>query len=51
VPIAPEVLRLRAAVRAVVPAWWDDGVMHPCLKAAGALVRAGGLGDADPTPW
>ena len=45
-PVAPPpgIARPLAAVRAVIPFWEDDGVMHPVLTAAGALVRAGGLG-------
>jgi hypothetical protein len=41
-----------AQVRAVVNFWEDDGVMHPELAAAGALLRAGGLGVGPAAaPW
>ena len=50
VPIAPGPAAMQARVRAVVPFWEDDQVMHPALAASGALVRSGGLlGDA--APW
>jgi len=41
--LAPAVEQLRARVRAVVPFWEDDGLLHPCLVATGRLVRQGGL--------
>lgn len=43
VPPPPGVEALRSAVRAVVPFWEDDGVLHPALRAVGELVRSGGL--------
>lgn len=48
VHLAPGPEAMRARVRAVVPFWEDDQVMHPALVAAGGLVRSGGLlgGDA-----
>jgi len=50
--IAPAIDALRAQVRAVVNFWEDDGVMHPELAAAGALLRAGGLGVGPAAaPW
>ncbi len=42
-PLAPAVERARAAVRAVVPFWEDDGYLHPALVATGTLVRSGAL--------
>lgn len=54
-PGAPAVARAHAAVRAVVPRWREDEVMHPRIRAAGALVRAGGLvadpPQTTPAPW
>ncbi|NOY28308.1 MAG: aromatic amino acid lyase [Oligoflexia bacterium] len=43
VVLAPAVDALRAKVRAVVPFWEDDGLLHPCLVAVGGLVRRGEL--------
>jgi histidine ammonia-lyase len=43
IALAPAVEAMRAQVRAVVPFWEDDGLLHPALAAAGALVRAGAL--------
>lgn len=48
--LAPEIEALRARVRAVVPFWEDDGVLHPCLTAVGGLVRSGGL-VGEPGGW
>ncbi|MFZ5482579.1 MAG: HAL/PAL/TAL family ammonia-lyase [Myxococcota bacterium] len=42
--LAPGVEQARAAVRGVAPRWLDDQVLHPSLRAVGALVRGGGLG-------
>lgn len=50
VPLAPDVDRLRALVRDVVPYWEDDGVLHPCLAAVGRLVRRGAL-DGEDAEW
>ena len=50
VPLAPAVEALRAKVRAVVPFWEDDGLLHPALVAAGRLVREGALCGAR-GPW
>ena len=47
VVLAPAVDRLRAAMRADVPFWEDDGLLHPALMAAGALVRRGALCGVD----
>lgn len=44
------ILALHARVRAVVPFWHDDHVMHPVLAAVGTLVR-GGLGADEAVPW
>ena len=50
VVLAPAIEALRTRVRAVVPFWEDDGVLHPCLAAVGRLVRGGGLGGQE-TGW
>lgn len=55
--LAPAIERGRAAVRAVVPRWRDDQVLHPALADAGRLIREGGFlaaaggGGGSPLPW
>lgn len=49
--LAPAVAHAHAAVRAVVPRWREDEVMHPRLRAVGELARSGGLGGDAPAPW
>lgn len=53
VVLAPAMEDARARVREVVDFWEDDGLLHPDLAAAGALVRGGRLvpTEATPTPW
>jgi histidine ammonia-lyase len=41
VTLAPEVRRLKEVVRAQIPFWEDDDVLHPLLQRSGGLVRAG----------
>ncbi len=48
VELCPGIDGLRARVRAVVPFWQDDQVLHPALVAAGGLVRRGGLRGGGP---
>jgi len=50
IQLAPRMEELHRRVRARIPYWEDDGVLHPCLKAAGQLVRTGEfLGET--SPW
>lgn len=50
VVLAPAIQDLHQRVRAEIPYWEDDDVLHPCLVAGGQLVRTGGiLGDV--LPW
>lgn len=51
VALAPAVDALRATVRAQVPFWEDDGLLHPALVAAGRLVRSGALGGGVQGAW
>lgn len=51
VALAPAIEVLRSRVRAVVPFWEDDGLMHPALVAVGTLVRHGRLLADHDTPW
>lgn len=46
--VGPGVLALHARVRDVVPYWTDDQLMHPALRAVGALVRRGLAADEAP---
>ena len=39
VRLAPSVDELHRRVRAEIPYWEDDEVLHPCLASAGRLVR------------
>ena len=49
VVVAPAIASLHARVREVIPYWEDDDVLHPCLAAAGRMVRSGSiLGDLQP---
>ena len=48
--VGPGILALHTRVRAVVPYWADDQLMHPALRAVGGLVR-GGLAEDGVTPW
>ena len=41
VKVAPAIATLHARVREVIPYWEDDDVLHPCLAAAGQMVRRG----------
>ena len=41
VTLAPKIAALHDRVRRRIPYWHDDEVLHPCLKAAGQLVRSG----------
>jgi histidine ammonia-lyase len=50
VVLAPEVRRLKGVVRAEIPFWEDDDVLHPLLQRSGALVRAGSL-TRESGPW
>jgi histidine ammonia-lyase len=47
---SPDLMALHARVRAVVPFWHDDQVMHPALAAVGRLVR-GGLAEDASVEW
>ena len=50
IQVAPKIAELHQRVRLKIPYWSDDEVLHPCLKAAGTLVRSGEfLGQ--PHPW
>jgi histidine ammonia-lyase len=40
---APGIARIWERVRTVVPFWEDDELLHPALRATGALVRGGRL--------
>lgn len=48
---APAVEAMLGRVRARVPYWEDDGLMHPALVAVGRLVRGGGLVQDSSVPW
>ncbi len=50
ITLAPRVNSAWARVRADIEYWADDGVLHPCLVAAGELVRSGALLDGDTHP-
>ena len=50
VPLAPKIADLHRRIRAVIPYWEDDEVLHPCLKQAGALVRTGRILGVE-RPW
>lgn len=49
-PPAPRIEAARATLRAEIPYWEDDGLLHPALVAAGRLVRDGAL-CGDVSPW
>lgn len=40
-PLAPKIREVRDRVRAVVPFWEDDGVLHPALESVGRMIRRG----------
>ena len=49
VEVAPAIATLHSRVRDVIPYWEDDDVLHPCLAAAGKMVRGGAiLGESKP---
>lgn len=48
---APQIAALHEQIRAVVPYWEDDGLLHPAVEAMGRLVRGGTLVQDDPRPW
>ena len=49
VEVAPAIATLHSRVRDVIPYWEDDDVLHPCLAAAGKMVRGGTvLGESKP---
>ena len=50
VKVAPAIATLHARVREVIPYWEDDDVLHPCLAAAGQMVRCGSI-LGDPQSW
>jgi len=50
VTLAGEVRRLKDVVRAQIPFWEDDDVLHPLLQRSGGLVRAGAFTRAE-GPW
>ena len=50
VVLAPAIQDLHQRVRAEIPYWEDDDVLHPCLVAGGQLVRTGGI-LGDDLPW
>jgi len=50
IELAPGISSLHQRVRALIPFWEDDDVLHPALQAAGALVRDGTL-LGKPSPW
>ena len=50
VVLAPAVEALRTVLRAEIPFWEDDHVLHPALAAAGRIVRRGGLLHQS-SPW
>jgi len=50
ITLAPKIETLHRRVRKRIPYWSDDDVLHPCLKAAGTLVRSGEF-IGDPQPW
>ena len=41
IELAPSIQLLHQRVRRSIEYWEDDDVLHPCLKAAGQLVRSG----------
>ena len=50
VNVAPAIATLHARVRETIPYWEDDDVLHPCLAAAGRMVRCGSV-LGEPQPW
>ena len=38
---APSIAALHDRIRQQIPYWEDDGVLHPALASAGAMVRSG----------
>ena len=50
IELAPNIQLLHQRVRRSIEYWEDDGVLHPCLKAAGQLVRSGEFLGQE-SPW
>jgi histidine ammonia-lyase len=50
IELAPSIQLLHQRVRRSIEYWEDDGVLHPCLKAAGHLVRSGEFLGQE-SPW
>ncbi len=51
VTLAPGIEALRQTVRAQVPFWEDDGVLHPALQAVGTMLRDGRLNGSQLGGW
>ena len=49
--LAPGIEALRQTVRARVPFWEDDGVLHPALHAVGSMLRDGSLDGSQLGGW
>lgn len=51
VVLAPRIAALHSQIRAVVPYWEDDGLLHPALEKMGEMVRSGALVHGEPRGW
>ncbi|MFT4978278.1 MAG: histidine ammonia-lyase [Myxococcota bacterium] len=48
---APHIRAIHEQIRAVVPYWEDDGLLHPAIVSMGELVRSGSLHQESPSGW